>query len=96
MKIPNINCKIKMFCSVNPSEDPDKIKKDRLKIVLEEGSLYAYRHTGEKDVLIPVKNRQFRYVDEPIATMAFIQDEAGDLYLQSDEGNFVRVSRHLD
>ena len=27
MKIPNINCKIEMFCSVNPSEDPEKIKK---------------------------------------------------------------------
>ncbi len=27
MKIPNISCKIEMFCSVNPSEDPKKIKK---------------------------------------------------------------------
>ncbi len=27
MKIPNISCKIEMFCSVNPSEDPEKIKK---------------------------------------------------------------------
>jgi len=27
MKIPNIKCKVEMFCSVNPSEDPEKIKK---------------------------------------------------------------------
>ncbi len=27
MKIPNINCKIEIFCPVNPSEDPKKIKK---------------------------------------------------------------------
>jgi len=27
MKIPNITCKIEMFCSVNPSEDPEKVKK---------------------------------------------------------------------
>ena len=27
MKIPNINCKIEMFCTVNPSEDTDKTKK---------------------------------------------------------------------
>ena len=27
MKIPNISCKIEMFCSVNPSEDPKKIQK---------------------------------------------------------------------
>jgi len=26
MKIPSISCKIEMFCSVNPSEDPEKIK----------------------------------------------------------------------
>ena len=27
MKTPNINCKIEMFCAVNPSEDPDKTQK---------------------------------------------------------------------
>ncbi|AJM91453.1 MULTISPECIES: RNA-binding domain-containing protein [Nitrosopumilus] len=27
MKIPKINCKIEMFCSINPSEDPEKTKK---------------------------------------------------------------------
>ena len=27
MKIPNINCKIELLCSVNPSEDPKKIEK---------------------------------------------------------------------
>ena len=27
MKIPNINCKIEMFCSVNPSEDLKKTQK---------------------------------------------------------------------
>ena len=26
MKIPNVNCKIEMFSSVNPSEDTDKIQ----------------------------------------------------------------------
>jgi hypothetical protein len=32
MKIPNISCKIEMFCSVNPSEDPTKIIKSILNI----------------------------------------------------------------
>lgn len=27
MKIPNLNCKIEMFCAINPSEDPEKIQK---------------------------------------------------------------------
>ena len=26
MKTPSISCKIEMFCSLNPSEDPEKIK----------------------------------------------------------------------
>jgi len=32
MKIPSISCKIEMFCSVNPSEDPEKIQKAILNI----------------------------------------------------------------
>jgi predicted RNA binding protein with dsRBD fold (UPF0201 family) len=32
MKIPNIKCKIEMFCPINPSEDPEKIKKSILNI----------------------------------------------------------------
>ncbi len=32
MKIPSISCKIEMFCSVNPSEDPKKIEKAILNI----------------------------------------------------------------
>lgn len=27
MKIPNLNCKIEMFCAINPSEDPEKTQK---------------------------------------------------------------------
>ena len=47
MKIPNIKCKIEMFCSINPSEDPEKIKKSisnifpNSKIVIEEFSIKA-------------------------------------------------------
>ncbi len=33
MKIPSISCKIEMFCSVNPSEDPKKIKKAILNVL---------------------------------------------------------------
>ncbi len=32
MKIPTVKCKIEMFCSVNPSEDPKKIQKAILNI----------------------------------------------------------------
>jgi predicted RNA binding protein with dsRBD fold (UPF0201 family) len=33
MKISSISCKIEMFCSVNPSEDPKKIKKAILNVL---------------------------------------------------------------
>ena len=33
MKIPNINCKIEMFSSINSSEDPEKIKTAILNIL---------------------------------------------------------------
>jgi len=32
MKIPNISCKVEMFCTVNPSEDSEKVKKSILNI----------------------------------------------------------------
>lgn len=33
MKFPNLNCKIEVFSSINPSEDPEKIKKAILNIL---------------------------------------------------------------
>jgi len=47
MKIPNIKCKIEMFCSINPSEDSEKIKKSisnifpNSKITIEDFSIKA-------------------------------------------------------
>ncbi len=32
MKVPNVSCKIEMFCSVNPTENPEKIKKAILNV----------------------------------------------------------------
>ena len=32
MKTPNIKCKIEMFCSINPSENPEKNKKNQFQI----------------------------------------------------------------
>lgn len=48
MKIPNIKCKIEMFCSINPSEDPEKIRKSisnispSSKIIIENFSIKAH------------------------------------------------------
>ncbi|MGH1521553.1 MAG: RNA-binding domain-containing protein [Nitrosopumilus sp.] len=48
MKIPNIKCKIEMFCSINPSENPEKTKKSisnifpSSKIIIENFSITAH------------------------------------------------------
>lgn len=47
MKIPNFNCKIEMFCAINPSEDSEKTQKTisnifpHSKIKIENSSIYA-------------------------------------------------------
>ena len=47
MKIPNFNCKIEMFCAINPSEDSEKTQKTisnifpHSKIEIENSSIYA-------------------------------------------------------
>ncbi|MCE2505230.1 MAG: hypothetical protein J4F36_01885 [Nitrosopumilaceae archaeon] len=47
MKIPNFNCKIEMFCAINPSEDSEKTQKSisnifpHSKIKIENSSIYA-------------------------------------------------------
>ena len=48
MNIPNLKCKIEVFCSINPSEDPKKIETAILNIFpdceikIEKFSIYAY------------------------------------------------------
>ena len=50
MKIPNINCNIQIFSSVNPSEDPEKVKKailnifPNLSVEYEKFSIYSQSH----------------------------------------------------
>ncbi|WP_428326070.1 RNA-binding domain-containing protein [Nitrosopumilus sp.] len=47
MKIPNFNCKIEMYCAINPSEDSEKIQKSisnifpYSKIKIENSSIFA-------------------------------------------------------
>jgi CubicO group peptidase (beta-lactamase class C family) len=65
--------------------------KNIMHIIFKEGALYLRRHSGEERELIPVNGRHFRFDDETIATMAFIKDDAGEVYLQGDTGNFKRV-----
>ena len=67
-------------------------KKDVIHILFEQDSLYLRFQSGKRRVLIPVNEHHFRFQDETLATMAFVEGDAGELYLQGDVGNFVRVS----
>lgn len=40
--------------------------------------------------------QHFRFEDETVATMAFVNDKAGEFCLQGDMGNFVRVTGSPD
>ncbi len=55
-------------------------------IKAEDGKLLAQSLLGESEELIPVAEGQFRTKDDPIATVAFLRDDSGELILQSYAG----------
>jgi len=71
--------------------DPLGMEQDRLRVVLEDGSLYT-RRSGGRRLLIPVSARLFRREGQPLATIAFAAHQ-GELYLQADFGNYRKVER---
>lgn len=60
-----------------------------LSVVQGEAGLLLRRPGKTDRVLAPVTASHFRFADEPLATMAFIEHE-GALYLQMDGGNYRR------
>ncbi len=47
-------------------------------------------HNGTVKRLLPVNDRHFRFQHENQATSAFVTDESGQLFFQSDDGSFAR------
>jgi hypothetical protein len=72
---------------------PWQDKKESIRITFEQGSLYLHERTGGRKRLIPVSRYHFRFEDETVATMAFIEYEDGERYLQGDVGNFRKDSK---
>lgn len=60
-----------------------------LRVMVEGDHLVTMAGDGPRKELIPVTDRFFRRVDEPVATSAFVED-AGALMLQGDMGNLRR------
>lgn len=63
----------------------------KIKIVIKNDKLNM-KHGKKTRQLIPVTSQHFRLKDESQATMAFIRDKEGRLFLQSESGNFLKVN----
>jgi hypothetical protein len=62
MRIPSINCKIEMFCSVNPSEDPKKITKAI-------SNIFPYSKTTTENFSISVKSNDLKSLEKIYETI---------------------------
>jgi CubicO group peptidase (beta-lactamase class C family) len=63
----------------------------QLEVVFDQGRLYLVRGAGRQH-LIPLRQRHFRRPFEPVATIAFIEDDEQQLHLQGPFGNYVRLN----
>ena len=61
--------------------------KAKMKVSIKEQKLYLQFAGDSPQVIYAVNNKHFRYVDDSVATMAFIHHD-GDIYFQGDEGNY--------
>jgi len=70
-------------------------KKPSLEIMNKNNKLYVKYQNNAPHIIYAVTKQQFRYGDESIATMAFVQDQQ-DMFFQGDIGNFKKLkSSHL-
>lgn len=69
------------------TEDVDQV----LAVRVEDGHLVARNPMGRERHWYPVNERHFRRKNEPVATLAFVEDESGGHYVQGDMGNLVRT-----
>jgi len=70
-------------------DQPERVARDRIEVLLIGDTLYTRTPGGKRRQLIPVTARLFRRSGDPVATIAFIEND-GDLYLQGDFGNYRR------
>lgn len=65
---------------------------ERIRIVHDAGMLYQENSDGNRHEILPVTRNHFRFSDETVATMAFVEDPGGNLFLQGDDGNFKKIA----
>ena len=78
MKIPNINCKIEMICSVNLSEDPDKVKQAI-------SNVFPYSVTAYENFSIKAQSNELRSLEK--IYQAIISNKSQKNYMRNLENN---------
>ena len=78
MKIPNINCKIEMICSVNLSEDPDKVKQAI-------SNVFPYSITAYENFSIKAQSNELRSLEK--IYQAIISNKSQKNYMRNLENN---------
>ncbi len=78
MKIPNINCKIEMICSVNLSEDPDKVKQAI-------SNVFPYSVTAYENFSIKAQSNELRSLEK--IYQVIISNKSQKNYMRNLENN---------
>ena len=78
MKIPNINCKIEMFCTINPSESIDKIEKAI-------SNIFPYSIINNSNFSISAQSKELRSLEKIYKSIH--NNKSQKNYLRSLEDN---------
>lgn len=62
-----------------------------LKVFYKQGEIYTQLGSQPPKQLIPVNEKHFRRIHQPIATVSILKDHAGATIFQSDLGNFRKI-----
>lgn len=74
-----------------PAAGPATGNRQPIRVAVERDKLVLKKQNDRPQTLVPVTRRHFRFEDEPVATMAFVRDGEGGLYLQGEFGNYRRT-----
>ena len=78
MKIPNINCKIEMSCSVNLSEDPEKVRQAI-------SNIFPFSEIKNEIFSIKAQSKELRSLEKIYETIALTQSQKS--YTRNLENN---------
>jgi len=78
MRIPNTNCKIDIFCPVNPSEDPEKVKQAV-------ANIFPYSIIKNENFSIHAQSKELRSLEKIYETIH--KNKSQKIYIRNLENN---------